>query len=149
MTQIKGYQIAPNSVDAKSIFMKDDSGNIIFPDNIKFGNLSINDIQNKVNESLLKKVEKLTKNSDGNFELSENPFGDVQVFVNGLIQAPGDDYSINDKIVNFASVPQDDDKVVAVYNYKLENNPTDTTNSTSSTDTINSTDTANTTNSAI
>jgi len=136
MTQIKGYQIAPNSVDAKSIFMKDDSGNIIFPDNIKFGNLSINDIQNKVNESLLKKVEKLTKNSDGNFELSENPFGDIQVFINGLIQVPGDDYSINDKIVNFTSAPQDDDKIVAAYNYKLENNPTDTT---SSIDTTNST----------
>jgi len=150
MTQIKGYQIAPNTVDASEVFKKDQDGNVIFPTNIKFGNLSINDIQSKVGENLLKKVEKLVKNSDGNFELSENPIGDVQIFVNGLIQTPGDDFSIDNTNVNFVTEPQNDDKIVAVYNYKINsNNTVDNSDTSDTTDTSDNSDTTdNSTNSS-
>lgn len=57
---------------------------------------------------------------DGNnttFTLSYNPLGNaaVNLFVNGLYQSQGDDYTLNGKIITFVNPPQPGDHVRVAY----------------------------------
>ena len=69
-----------------------------------------------------KKVEKLSAEDNDKYNLSEIPIGDVVISINGAIQTPEDDYTLNGQEINFTDAPQDTDKVVAIYNYS---NPTE------------------------
>jgi hypothetical protein len=114
MTQIKGTQIQQKTVNF-DVFAVDANGNIQLPANVQFNgkNIATEDIFNQL--SINRVVEKVTADSNGNYVISNVPAGDVQVIINGLVQVPGDDYTMDGQTIKFTTSPNSDDKVVASY----------------------------------
>ena len=111
MTQIKGTQILAGSAGFE-IFPTNEAGVIVLPQNIVIGDKAP---ITSVSIQVATKVEKVEADSAGNYIVSALPAGDVMVMVNGVVQAPGDDYTMDGQTINFTSAPSSDDKVVASY----------------------------------
>lgn len=111
MTQIKGYQIQPKTVDF-GVFVEDSSGNIQLPANVQ---LNGDEIITKSKLAVAKVVEKITADSAGNYVISKVQAGDVEVMINGVVQTPGDDYTMDGQTIKFTTAPGSSDKVVAAY----------------------------------
>jgi len=111
MTQIKGTQILPGSANFE-IFPKNEAGFITMPQNITIaGKTPITEVKIQ----LATKVEKVVADSSGNYVISAAPAGGVMVMINGVVQTPGDDYTIDGQTIKFTTAPASDDKVVASY----------------------------------
>ena len=119
MTQIKGTQILSQSTDF-SIFVVDENGNIQLPANVQLNGEALateSALTNVLNSiQISKKVEKVSVDvTTGKYNISSVPLGDVQVSINGVIQTPGDDYTIDGQTINFETAPAANDVVVASY----------------------------------
>jgi hypothetical protein len=114
MTKIKGSQILNNSTEF-DIFKTDENGKIQLPENVQFNGDDIVTQTHLTTLTILLKIEKISKNDDGDYLISSEPAGDVQVSINGVIQTPGDDYSIDGQKIVFQTEPNEDDIIVAKY----------------------------------
>lgn len=118
MTQIKGNQIASNSMNF-DVFVTDDNGNIVLPDNVT-NIVKQSDVDTAIQNALTdfsvnKVVEKISIETDGKYSISQEPLGDVLVMINGVVQTPGDDYTMNNQDIEFTTAPGINDKIVASY----------------------------------
>ena len=118
MTKIKGGQILSQTTEF-DIFVVDENGNIQLPTNVQYngdGIVTATTFTNAIAAiNAAKKVEKVVADADGNYVISEVPAGDVQVSINGVVQTPGDDYTMDGQTINFATAPASDDVIVAAY----------------------------------
>ena len=118
MSQITGSQIADKSVGF-NIFTEDDNGMVQLPSNIQLGGDDLatkGDIAQASNGSANSAVyEKIKISSLGKYSISQNPAGDVVVYVNGLAQVPNDDYTMSGQDITFTNKPGINDVVTASY----------------------------------
>ena len=118
MSQITGSQIASKSVDL-SIFTEDENGNIQLPENIQLGGDDLatkSDLDNVSGGTANSMVfEKITPSTIGAYEITKEPAGDVVVYVNGLAQVPGDDFTMDGQTIDFTNNPSATDVVTASY----------------------------------
>jgi len=114
MTQIKGNQIVSGSVSF-DVFPKDAMGNITLPAGTLFAGQPLLTQSALDAISVGKKVEKVSADDNGDYIISAVQAGDVVVSVNGVVQTPGDDYSMDGQTIKFETAPSSDDVVVASY----------------------------------